>query len=378
MRPKKFCQRFAAYLLVIEIIFSLLPQSALAERCVSVGHGVTERAAIQDAFQRALHRYRGVSLETDTYVVNSQVSRDQLHAFSSGYVSSYELLDSHFDGMSYTVRLQLELSADERVPRVLGDAHSGSSGLRIGIWFPEEKGNGSGGRQNDGMGDTLADNSAVSVLAAALSREGFIHLQPLHLPVGGRSRMTGAAHRKDLLGANPHKNLDYVIVGRLRRKNESLRLSQEVPLYVGTATLDIQVIQCDTGESVLLNRYQESIVNLSAEQAENAAETEAGKKAGSEIAAKLRDLGVNRTRAYTISLRRIKDFPQISQLTDYLGYAGGAQNVIIKSYQNGNAVLTLDYSGENEELASLCEQYLQAAAVVTAMTSNTIELTFAV
>ena len=59
-----------------------------------------------------------------------------------------------------------------------------------------------------------------------------------------------------------------------------------------------------------------------------------------------------------------------------MNYVGGARNLLIKSYENGQAVLTLDFAGNNEELAGLCSQNMNALAAVTGMTANTIELTF--
>ena len=159
-------------------------------------------------------------------------------------------------------------------------------------------------------------------------------------------------------------------------QNVTLPLSREVHLYSTRAMLQIRVVRCDTGESAFVSQYQESSVDDTSSLAEKEAVYRVGQKAGSDLAMKLRCLTLNQMESYTIHLRDIKKFAQLTNWMDYMNYVGGARNLLIKSYENGQAVLTLDFAGNNEELAGLCSQNMNALAAVTGMTANTIELTF--
>lgn len=105
-----FFVRWFGILALVCLSEFLLPAAAAAESFTAVGSGPTEQAAIQDAFRQAIRVQRGISLSADTYVINQQVARDQMHASMQGHIRSYRLLDSHFDGESYQVRLQVEIA----------------------------------------------------------------------------------------------------------------------------------------------------------------------------------------------------------------------------------------------------------------------------
>ena len=105
-----FFVRWFGILALVCLSEFLLPAAAAAESFTAVGSGPTEQAAIQDAFRQAIRVQWGISLSADTYVINQQVARDQMHASMQGHIRSYRLLDSHFDGESYQVRLQVEIA----------------------------------------------------------------------------------------------------------------------------------------------------------------------------------------------------------------------------------------------------------------------------
>ena len=129
-----FIRLFGALVIVL-LSGWLFPAAGLAASFTAVGSGPTEQAAIQDAFRKAIRAQCGISLAADTYVINQQVARDQMHASTNGHISSYRLLDSHFDGESYRVRLQVELAdgADGEVRDRTGNSSSAPSALRLGF-----------------------------------------------------------------------------------------------------------------------------------------------------------------------------------------------------------------------------------------------------
>lgn len=381
--------RLLGALVIVLLSGWLAPAAGWAESFTAVGSGPTEQAAIQDAFRQAIRAQRGISLAADTYVINQQVARDQMHASSNGHISSYRLLDSHFDGEIYRVRLQVELAdgADGEVRDHTENSSSAPSALRLGFILLENGRTTASGASRDRSfraagqditGITNMDDPAAAAMLATLLQNGFSHIQAVsRLPAEkavARRRRTERERTEAAVAAN--LPFDYMLVGNITVQNTMLPLNREVPLYVARAVLQIHIIRGDTGESVSAAQYQESSVDATSSLAEKEAVYQVGKKAGSDTAMKLRCLTLNQMESYTIHLQQVKKFAQLTNWMDYMSYVGGARNLLIKSYENGHAALTLDFAGSNEELAALCSQDMNALATVTGMTANTIELTF--
>ncbi|MNT03067.1 hypothetical protein D3C72_1375860 [compost metagenome] len=93
-------------LLALALMLCLLTAPAWAapgnlEKTVEAeGRGLSEQAALQDAFRNAIEQVVGVMVSSQTEVVNFQTLRDRVFAHAEGYVTSYEILDRfhHPDG----------------------------------------------------------------------------------------------------------------------------------------------------------------------------------------------------------------------------------------------------------------------------------------
>lgn len=383
-----FFVRWFGILALVCLSEFLLPAAAAAESFTAVGSGPTEQAAIQAAFRQAIRVQRGISLSADTYVINQQVARDQMHASMQGHIRSYRLLDSHFDGESYQVRLQVEIAdgPDGETSDLTEHSSSAPSALKLGFILLENGRPGpfaSGRRRllpangQDITSVTDMDDPAAAAILSVLLQNGFSHVQAIsRLPEEKNLVRRPRKGRGSSETAAAATLFDYIIAGSLTVQNVTLPLSREVHLYSTRAMLQIRVVRCDTGESAFVSQYQESSVDDTSSLAEKEAVYRVGQKAGSDLAMKLRCLTLNQMESYTIHLRDIKKFAQLTNWMDYMNYVGGARNLLIKSYENGQAVLTLDFAGNNEELAGLCSQNMNALAAVTGMTANTIELTF--
>ncbi len=74
------------------------------------GTGPTERAAIQDAFRKILENAQGIEVESNSYLTNSTIDSDRIHSYTNGHIENYTLLDSHFDGLAYTVKIEANVA----------------------------------------------------------------------------------------------------------------------------------------------------------------------------------------------------------------------------------------------------------------------------
>lgn len=354
--------------------FFIFSSKAAAEEYISSGKGPTEQAAIQDSFRQALESAEGIRIESDTYTINDIVAQDRIHAYRKGFIRNYVLLESHWNGSFYTVRTKVTIlpAPSENDYASSTAAHSGSSTLRLAVCI------------NDKAGKISAASSiaaaATETIADALFSAGFPHI--LNLP-----QMTGRRihpFRKNTVPDNPPAasvlgqslQLDYMITGDITSQNIPVNLQENIPFFSSCIILNINLVKCDTGETVWSEQYQETGLELSRLMAEREAACKNGKKAGIDIVAKLRSTAICQTKTYTLYLHKLKTFQQVSSLENYLNYACGVQNIAIKSFADGDAVLTMDFKGENDGLAGFLMQNLDASATITKMTSNTIDLTY--
>lgn len=316
------------------------------------GTGPTERAAIQDAFRKILENAQGIEVESNSYLTNSTIDRDRIHSYTNGHIENYTLLDSHFDGLAYTVKIEANVApgAGLAVPQTARPTeHLGISDLIIGLDVDTGK------KRFTGLG--AKDNQTVEAgLTNYLAAAGFEHI----FPVGVIDKGT----------------CDYLIKGSLTSIDMPMNLSTKIPLYSNQATLNIEVIRCGTGENLLTGGYLGSSIDISKQNAETAARNMASSKAAEAIVSALRSVAVNAQKSYTITVKNAGNFRQIMALKDYLSNACNAGNVVVKTFEENNAVLTLNFTGENDDLAELLTQNPSYSAVITKITASTIELTY--
>jgi hypothetical protein len=89
-------------------------EARLAAEAVDVeGRGLSEEAALQDAFRNAIEAVVGVMINAETEVSNFQTVRDRIFSHAEGYVASHKVLDrfQHPDG---SVGLRVRVAVTER------------------------------------------------------------------------------------------------------------------------------------------------------------------------------------------------------------------------------------------------------------------------
>jgi hypothetical protein len=342
------------WLIFLFVMFACLsPVLAMTKSYNGTGGGPTERAAIQDAFRKILENAQGIDVESNSYLTNSTIDRDNIHTYTNGHIESYTLLDSHFDGTAYTVEVQAEVaSGDGSVTQqsVSPSQHLGVSDLIIGLDIRTV-----GSRLN--MGTIKGDRSVEADITNYLVAAGFTHIFPV-----------------DEVDTGP---FDYVVSGTLVTKDMLMNLSTKIPLYANQAVLSVKVTRCGSGgENVLTEEYLGSSIDISKQNSEISAKRVAGSKAAEAIASVLHNVAVNAKKSYTITVHNVKNFRQITTLKDYLSNACNAENVIVKTFDENNAVLTLDFTGETDDLAAMLTQNPNYLAIITKITASTIELTY--
>lgn len=92
------------------------------------GEGVNRQAALNDAFKDAIQRSVGILLDSKATLVNSELVRDEINEYSSGYIESYEIVrEKRTDTGLVRVDISAVVSSTKLVSRFMASPSANSS-----------------------------------------------------------------------------------------------------------------------------------------------------------------------------------------------------------------------------------------------------------
>lgn len=80
----------------------------LAEENINItaeGSGISKRLAIQDALKTAVEDAAGITIDTNTIVVNNRLSGSKISSYSGGYIKKYTILEEKYENKTYYVKI---------------------------------------------------------------------------------------------------------------------------------------------------------------------------------------------------------------------------------------------------------------------------------
>ena len=81
----------------------------LAEENIKItteGSGISKRLAIQDALKTAVDDAAGVTIDTNTIIVNNRLSGSKISSYSGGYIKEYTILEEKYENKIYYVKIE--------------------------------------------------------------------------------------------------------------------------------------------------------------------------------------------------------------------------------------------------------------------------------
>jgi hypothetical protein len=84
-----------------------------------VGHGVTVDDARRNGFRSAVELAVGSVVVTDSESRNSDLTKDQIGSYSSGYVENYRILETSQDSTGYQLKMQVTVGHSKIAERML-------------------------------------------------------------------------------------------------------------------------------------------------------------------------------------------------------------------------------------------------------------------
>ncbi len=82
------------------------------------GVGVTAKDALKEAFRSAVDRVVGTVVDAETIVKNDELIRDRVLTYSSGFVSTYDVLSEEQEGGLFRVRIRATVARGKLVARL--------------------------------------------------------------------------------------------------------------------------------------------------------------------------------------------------------------------------------------------------------------------
>lgn len=80
-----------------------------AEENISIiteGSGISKRLAIQEALKIAVEDVAGITINTNTVIVNNKITGDAVKSYSGGYVKEYKILEEKYQNKLYYVKIK--------------------------------------------------------------------------------------------------------------------------------------------------------------------------------------------------------------------------------------------------------------------------------
>ena len=361
-------------IILLAALFCLLQGQALAGEYVADGIGVTEKAALQDAFRTAMENVIGMKIDSRTYARNHQIIRDQILAHTEGYVRSYEILRRSTSGDMVAIRCRVIIDTEPNAE--LMTKLEKLSAIKIGLNDPRIAVliiNGDDAGKN-------ADEAAAVILTSVLANNGFSHIIDIgQLARSQQEQFKAAAFEGDyatiaLLGIQ--EELDYIILGTIKANNVDLNVrTPMVTVKSARAFLNEKVIKTGTGAVVQSGQYQECGTDIVAENARQTAKKHVSTKAGNSIASALLNNAAMSTKNITVYVHGLKDHSELQAYEAMLHDLLGITDVYIRNFINGSAVLDLSFSGDTEELATrIGDSDDGFVSLVSRLTDSTLDL----
>lgn len=100
-------------LFIIFILFNI--HFCFAEESINItaeGSGISKRLAIQDALKTAVEDAAGITIYTNTIIVNNRMAGNKISSYSGGYVKEYTILEEKYDNKLYHVKINAVVTSN--------------------------------------------------------------------------------------------------------------------------------------------------------------------------------------------------------------------------------------------------------------------------
>ena len=356
----------------------LLPAGAAqAEVVETSGYGMTRSDAESDALRSAVEKVMGVMVDAATLVSQSAVVEDEIYTHSRGFVTDYTVTAAGETGGRWqvAVRADVDTSPDSKLMEELTALRLIDTRLRnprIAVYIPER-------HLLYGVPDAAGENAVIDALVSA----GFTHVMAVsprvsRLPYGWPRKAYAAWAASDMEHAARAVDADILIVGEsfsegLGDARKWLPGRQRTGMETSRARVEAKMYIAKTGQILAAEGKYGSGADISRAAAEKKAITAAGTALGESFRDRLMAMSQD-SRTDIEVIVHASGAGEAAQVQRALSRVPGAGQAQLRSYEAGEAVFSVPYSGSPEGLFRALQGLSEVELVLEGISYNTLSL----
>ncbi|MDD4599526.1 hypothetical protein SDC9_03966 [bioreactor metagenome] len=333
------------------------------------GQGPTREAALHDAMRQAVEQAVGTLIDSQTLVQNNMVLKDEIYAKSQGYIRDYTIISEKEANGVFT--LQAHVTVDSQPNSTLMTKlqrlkliDMGLRDPRIGVVIKEY------------YIRPISDSAAETAVIDQLAEAGFRRIvDPDSLAQIRQSDTVKAIIQGDSQTAllmMLKDRMDYLIVGEGFAEYAGRDMGGSI--ISCRARVEARMIKVDTGEIIAAQGFQLGGIDITELTAAKKSLNNAGKAAGKYFAEKLLTYAANPEKGVQIKVMGVNDYSIVNLLNRSIKQQTGIANVFLRDFQQGVAMLDVNYTGSPTVLAEQLEAMPQLPIKVIEVSNNCITI----
>ena len=307
------------------------------------GTGANRDSAIRDAARYAVEQVVGVYVDVRSLSKNSILALDEIYTKAQGYVKNVTVINESYSGgnCNVTANIEVDNNPDGQLMNQLSMIMM-LNDPRISVIVLKEN---TSPIEHDNISETAMNERLIDL--------GFSHVVDANIV----SNLQNAEllnniynGKSSLSGVGDSYGTDYLVLGK--------SLVDIIPASganMGKAELSVKIIKFDTGDIIgtftVEGQGAEKIAAYAERRSLKAASSEAAKK----LEEKFKKLSSTPMQSMQITVKTSK-YDNIEQLVKELKSVHGVQNINVREYRNGRAILDIESSQNPSSLLQILKK----------------------
>ena len=338
------------FLFLAAIFFAVQPVNA--QQVTVEGLGMDRESALRDAKRNAVEQVIGTFVDSRTLVGNAMVEMDSIYTKAQGFAREVRVLEEGLSGGAYRVQAVFDVSgsADSELLRQVR-AVVELNDPRIAIMVSPEG--------QPGVHEEIVEAAMEDRLISL----GFSHVVDAKITAGLQdARMLESLYNgTPISGVGSSYGADFVVIGKSRASANRISIPdfkgnyKETMLHTGRTEMTAKIIRLDTGDILETFTVESKGVENSTDFAEREAMKNMAVQAAAKVEEKFRRIGARSGSSVQI-IAASYDNGKIQKLVEDLRSLSGVENVLLREYRDGKAILELDTAQDANTIIRMLEQ----------------------
>lgn len=306
------------------------------------GMGANRDSAIRDAARNAVENVVGVYIDARALSKDSELALDEVYTKSQGYVKNITVIDESYSGgtCNITANIEVDNNPDGQLMNCLSMIMM-LNDPRISVIVLKE---------NTTPPDH--DNISESTMNERLVDLGFSHVVDANIVsnLQNAELLNNIYNGKtSLSGVGDNYGADYLVLGK-----SNVDVLPSSGASMGKADLSVKIIKFDTGDIIGVFSVEGQGAEKIASYAERKALKSASQEAAKKLEEKFKKLSAAPVQGVQIFVTT-SNYANLERLSETLKSLNGVQNVRIREYRNGRAILEIETTQNSNALLQLLQ-----------------------